>query len=364
MAITTGKTRFTLQKLIDKAIGRCKISRQLITAEHQQIAKDCLSLVLADLSNKTVPLWCQERLLLPVYMSESTITLPQGTIDILPESAFYRTCFRVGDSYISAEGTAAYAGDGDFSTSCDQVSVDGTIAVQFLTPTIVTQVGILPDGDNWYNLSFEVSLDGLSWTLIQSIAPPYGENATLYQDARWTWYELTSPPSTGVLFFRVRETSGGVLKLRELYLGNTPNDIPLARMNREQYLTMPNKAFQGRPLQFWLNRETDVSTGEVCQIVTWPVAGVESKFAQIYCMRSRYVADLTDYNQGIEVPTRWYDALIWQLASYIAAEYPEVPQEREVYLIGMAKAEMGEALDEERDNSPIMIQPNIGAYTR
>jgi hypothetical protein len=222
----------------------------------------------------------------------------------------------------------------------------------------------MPDGDNWYNLVFEVSQDGLAWTTIQTIQPPAGENATFYGDATWTWYELTSPPSSGVLFFRVRETSGGVLKLRELYVGNNPIDFPIARMNREQYLTMPNKSFNGKPLQFWLNRKTDIDFGEICEIVTWPVAGVESKFAQLYAMRSRYVADLTDLNVGIETPTRWYDALTWQLASYIAAEYPEVPQEREVYLLGVAKQEMGEALDEERDNSPIMIQPNIGAYTR
>lgn len=364
MAKTTGRTRFTLQKLIDKAIGRTKIPRQAITSEYQQIARDALSLVFADISNKTVPLWCMERLLLPLYESEVDVELPQGTVDLLPQSVFYRTCTRVGDSYISAEGVAAFSDDGDFNTSTDQTTPGGFIAAQFLTATFVTQVGILSNGDNWYNLVFEASNDGVTWTVIQTILPQANQNATLYPDARWVWYEIASPSSSGVLFFRVRETGSGVLKLRELFLGNTPNDITISRLNREQYLTLPNKSFRGRPVQFWLNRETDIDLGEICKIVTWPVAGVESKFAQIFAMRNRYIADITDFNAGVELPTRWYDACIWALAAYCAAEYVEVPQDREVYLTAMAKAEMGEALDEERDNSPILIQPNIWAYTR
>lgn len=364
MAVTVGRTRFTLQQVVDKAIGRCKIPRQKISAEHQNIARDSLSLVLADISNKTVPLWCIERLLLPIYQNESTITMPQGTIDLLPNATFYRTLTRVGDSYISAEGTAAFANDGDLTTSCNQTSVNGFITAQFFTPTIVTQVGIMPNGDNFYNLVFEVSNDGMTWTQVQAIAPPAGQVATLYQDAKWTWYEILSPSNSGVLFFRVRETSGGVLKLRELYLGNNSHDVLMTRLNREQYLNLPNKTFSGRPLQFWLDRQTDVNAGEICNIVQWPVPGAESIFAQVYATRHRYIADVTDFNVGLELPTRWYDAVIWSLASYCAAEYPEVPQEREVYLETKARQEMSEALDEERDNSPIIIRPNIRAYTR
>lgn len=364
MAVSIGNTRFNLQRVIDRAIGRCKIPSQKIGAEHQSIARENLKLVLADVSNKITPLWCQERLFLGLYEGVQYVTLPQGTIDIVPNGAYYRTAPRVGDSYISAEGTASYAGDGDLTTATIQTSTNGNIQVQFLSPTAVNYVGILPYGNNWYNLVFEASNDGLSWTQLQAVAPPYGENATYYADAVWAWYEILSPAAGGSLFFRVRETSGGVLQLRELYCTDAPYDIPIARLNRDQFMTLPNKTFPGRPLQYWLDRSTDPDLGERCIMNLWPVPSTESEFASVLAVRKRYIADVSDYNAQLELPTRWYDAIIWQLAGYLASEYVEVDPQREQMLVTRAEKELMEAISEERDNSPIQINPNISAYTR
>lgn len=363
-AFSVGLTRFTLQQLIDHAIARCKVPRQKIGAEHQRIATEQLALVLADLANAGTNLWCQERLILPLTQGQNTVTLPAGTIDLLPDSVNYRTAPRVGDVYISAEGTAANAGDGDLLTSTDQVSVNGNIQVQFLTPTMVNFWGVNPDGAHFYNLVTEVSNDGLAWTQNQAVAAPYGAQATSYPDGVWAWYEAPDPVVGGSLFWRVRETSGGVLQLRELYLCTQPYDIPIARVNRQQYMNFPNKFFPGRPLQFYLERTTDPTAGEVCTMVLWPIPSTESAFASIACIRKRYIADLQDLNDGLEVPTRWYDALAWQLASYCASEYEEVPTEREAYLETRAAKEMDATWAEERDNSPIQIQANISRYTR
>lgn len=364
MALSIGNTRFNLQQVIDRAIGRCKIPSQKIGAEHQSIARKNLQLVFADIVNKITPLWCQEKVFLGLYEDVGYVQLPQGTVDILVDGAYYRTGTRVGDSYISSEGTASYAGDGDLSTATIQTSINGNIQVQFLSPTVVWYVGILPYGNNWWNLVFEASNDGLSWTTVQSVAAPYGENATQYNDAVWSWYEILSPTASGALFFRVRETSGGVLQLRELFLTDAPYDIPISRLNRQQYDTLPNKSFNGRPLQYWLDRSTDPTTGEICTMRLWPVPGSESTFASVFVRRKRYIADITDFNAELELPTRWYDAIIWQLAGYLASEYPEVDDQREAKLVARAEAELRDAISEERDNSPIQIDPNISAYTR
>lgn len=367
MVISVGSFRFTLQQLVDHAVARCKIPRQRLTGEHQAIAKENLGLALAELSNKTVALWCQERILLPLYQQEGAIQLPAGTVDLLPDSVFYRTCTRVGDSYdTDAGGTAALADDGDFSTSLTQISVNGSVLVQFLTPTVVNQVGFMANGDQWHNFVFEASNDGLVWTTVQTIAAPFGQYQTLYADKKWSWYEIASPPAGGSLFFRVRETGGGIINVRELYLGTAPQDIPMARMNREQYYTLPNKTFASRPLQFYLERALveGENFAERPNIVLWPVPGSESVFSTVLAVRHRYIADVQDFNVAIELPVRWYDATIWWLASYFAAELPDVPQEREMYLSAKAKEELAESMDEERDASPIMIQADISGYTR
>jgi hypothetical protein len=367
VALSVGNYRLTLGQMVDHAVARCKIPRQKLTGEHQVIAKEALGFALAELSNKTVPLWCQERVLLPLYQQEGTVQLPPGTVDILPDSCFWRLSTRVGDSYsTNSGGVAARADDGDLTTSLVQTSTNGAITAQFLSATVVNLVGFMANGDQWHNLVFEASNDGITYTLVQTIAAPFGQVQTLYPDKQWVWYEVASPPAGGSLFFRVRETGGGTLSVRELYLGTAPLDLPMARLNREQYLTLPNKAFSGRPLQFWLSRDLnpDGNFAEQPTMYLWPVPGNESTFAQVFLMRHRYIADIQDFNNPVELPVRWYDAVIWWLASYFAAELPDVPQDREVYLMAKAKEEIGEALDEERDNSPILIQADISAYTR
>lgn len=363
-AVTVGQTRFTLQKVIDHAIARCKIPRQKIGPEHQQIARDLTSLALAEFSNKITPLWCKERIFMGLYQAVPTVQLPLGSVDIMPELAFYRQVFRVGDNYISTEGQASNLGDGDLTTSCVQTTPNGNVQVQFFTQTLVNYVGFLPDGDQFYNLVFEVSQDGFTWTVIQAIVPPLNDVATFYTDAVWAWYELTSPPSSGVLFFRLRETSGGTLSLRELVVSSQPYDTMMARLNEQQWGNMPNKRFPGRPLQYFLEREVDVNLGELCTMQLWPVPGVESVLNSVFAVRKRYIADLQGFNVGLELPTRWYDATIWWLASYLAAEYEEVPTEREDYLTKKADVEVNEAMAEERDNSPFTITADITCYTR
>lgn len=362
--VSIGLTRFTLQQVIDHALARCKIPRQKIGPEHQKIARDVIGLALSEFSNKTTPLWCKERLFLGLYEAVPNVMLPIGTVDLMDELVFYRTAPRVGDSYYSAEGVAGNLGDGDLLSSCTQVTPNGNMQVQFFTPTVVNYIGFMPDGDHFYNLVFEASNDGASWTQLQAIAPPYDKQATFYPDATWAWYEILSPVTGGSLFFRIRETSGGVLSLRELYLSQQPYDVMMARLNNQQWAAMPNKRFPGRPLQFFLERTVDVEQGELCNMLLWPVPSIESTFASVFATRKRYIADLQNFNNGLELPTRWYDPVIWWVASYLASEYEEVPQEREQYLDTRAQAEVAEALAEERDNSPITITADISAYTR
>lgn len=353
---TSGKTRFTLNKLIDHAIRRCQIPGQGITSEQQQIAKECLTLVLTTLQNEKMTLWCQESIMVPLYEHEEKVTLPDGTIDVL--SAFYRTLPRNGDSYNSAEGIAANVGDGDLVTSCDQVSINGNIQVQYFNRVPIAIVGVIPNGDQYYNLVFEASDDGISWTTIYTVPVPDGENATLYEDAKWAWYEMPSPANA--LFFRVRETSGGVLKLREFVTASQPNDILMARLNRTQYTYLPNKKFEGsRPLQYWLKRDLDAPT-----MYLWPRPSHADTLNCLNIWRRRYIYDLGNFNAQVEIPLRWYDAICWRLAESAAAELPNVPPD--ALERATKKAAMGfqAPYAEERDDSPVVFRPNLRPYTR
>jgi hypothetical protein len=323
---TVSQTVFNTRKVIDNAIRRCKIPAQSITSEHIDIANDQLYLFLSDLANQGTPLWCIEKQIYPLYSGVGYITTTDGTVDILNSNLRWLQ---------EATGTNT-----DTAT---------TRTVFWASATFVTTVGVL-----WTAASVPIALersdDGVIWTTVQTETPSASAG-------EWTWYDLNS--SVATQYFRVRATSG-TLSFDQVYLGNTPTEIPLARMNRDDYTNLPNKSFQStRPLQYWFDRQVN---NPVMRL--WPVPNDAATVYQIVLWRQRYIMDVGTMTQEIEVPQRWYEALVAGLAAKMALELVEV----DAGLIPVLDAKAAQALAiaqmEERDNSPMMIAPNISMYTR
>jgi len=323
---TVSQTTFDTRRVIENAARRCKMPPQLLSAEHVDVAKDQLYLLLSDLSNRGIQLWCIEKQIYPLYDGVADVTLDLGTLDILNSNL--RTLQQV--TGISTD------------TATER-------QVFFTTPTAVTTVGI-----RWSAaaapLAIERSDDGVVWTTIQTETP-----SAVAGD--WTWFDLESSVATS--YFRVQATSG-TLDFSRIYLGNTPTEIPLARLNRDNYTNLPNKSFQSnRPLQFWFDRQVQRPIMHL-----WPVPNAASEVLQIVLWRQRYIMDVGGMTQEIEVPQRWCDAIVAMLAAKLAMEYVEVDAQLIPMLDQKAKEALYFAQQEERDNSPMMILPNIAMYTR
>lgn len=323
---TVSQTNFNTRRVIDNAIRRCKLTAQQITAEHIDIANDQLYLFLSDLANQGAPLWCIEKQIYPLYDGVGDITMTDGTVDILNSN--FRWLQEVTGTNV------------DTST---------TRTVTFTTDTFVANVGIY-----WTAAAVPIALersdDNLVWTTIQTETP----TATAGQ---WTWFDLDS--SVAARYFRVRATSG-TLSFSQIYLANTPTEIPLARMNRDDYTNLPNKAFQSnRPLQFWFDRQVNNPIMHM-----WPVPNEAATVCQIVVWRQRYIMDVGTMTQDVEVPQRWLEAIVSGLAAKMALELTEVDPSLIPILDQKAAISLNIAQMEERDNSPMMIAPNISPYTR
>lgn len=323
---TVSQTNFNTRRVIDNAIRRCKLTAQQITAEHIDIANDQLYLFLSDLANQGAPLWCIEKQIYPLYDGVGDITMTDGTVDILNSN--FRTLQRV-------EGT--------------NVDTSTARTVSFTTDIFVANVGIL-----WSAAAVPVALersdDGIVWVTIQTETPTASAG-------EWTWYDLDS--SVAARYFRVRATSG-TLGFSEIYLANTPTEIPLARMNRDDYTNLPNKAFQNnRPLQYWFDRQVNNPIMHM-----WPVPNAAATVCQIVVWRQRYIMDVGTMTQDVEVPQRWLEAIVSGLAAKMALELVEVDVNLIPILDQKAAISLNIAQMEERDNSPMMIAPNISPYTR
>ena len=323
---TVSQTNFNTRRVIDSAIRRCKLTAQQITAEHIDIANDQLYLFLSDLANQGAPLWCIEKQIYPLYEGVGDITMTDGTVDILNSN--FRTLQEV-------TGT--------------NTTTSTTRTVSFSTDIFVSTVGIY-----WSAAAVPVALersdDNVTWVTIQT-------ETTTATAGQWTWFDLDSSVATP--YFRVRATTG-TLSFSQIYLANTPTEIPLARLNRDDYTNLPNKAFQNnRPLQFWFDRQVNNPIMHM-----WPVPNDAATVCQIVVWRQRYIMDVGTMTQDVEVPQRWLEAIVAGLAAKMALELVEVDVNLIPILDQKAASTLYIAQMEERDNSPMMIAPNISPYTR
>ena len=323
---TVSQTVFNTGRVIDNAFRRCRIPAAMITAEYIDIAKDQLYLIFGELANQGTPLWCIEKQIYPLYDGVGDVTTDTGTVDILNSNL----------RWLQEVSGANY----DAPTFRE---------VDFSNATFVTTVGIF-----WTAASVPISLqrsdDSVTWTTIQTETP----SAVAGQ---WTWYDLDS--SVATQYFRVLATSG-TLNFSQIYLGNTPTEIPLARINRDDYTNLPNKSFQSnRPLQYWFDRQVNQPVMHL-----WPVPNLQASTYQIVLWRQRYIMDVGTMTQEVEIPQRWYEAIVALLATRLALEVLEVDPQLVPTLNALADKALMIAQMEERDNSPMMIQPNISPYTR
>jgi hypothetical protein len=96
----------------------------------------------------------------------------------------------------------------------------------------------------------------------------------------------------------------------------------------------------------------------------WPVPNEAQALGQVVTYVKRYIMDVGSLTQEIEVPQRWYEAIVYQLAARLAEELPQVDPSMLPVLDQKAMRALNEAEIEERDNSPIYFTPNIAVYTR
>lgn len=322
---TVSQTVFDTRRVIENAARRCKIPAQSLTSEHIDIAKDQLYLLLSSLSNRGIQLWCVEKSIYPLYQGNAQVVTYSGTVDIL--NANLRTISRLS-------GTDA-SGAGYYQT-------------QFDSATAVAVVGI-----QWGSAASPVALqrsdDGSNWTTIQT------EDRTA-ASGEWSWFDVS--PVISAAYFRVLGI-GGTPTFTQVVFGNTPTEIPLARLSRDDYTNLPNKTFTSiRPLQYWLDRQ---ALSPVMNL--WPVPNAAAEYSQIVVWAQRHIMDVGTMQQDIEVPQRWMEAIVAMLAARLALEFIEVDSALVPVLDAKANEALYIAQQEERDNSPINILPNISMYT-
>ena len=347
---TVGNTVISVQSLIDHGARRAGKLAEELTNEQVLSAKDCLFYILSNMANRGIQYWCIQKNVIGLYPDHYVYDMPLGTIDVL--NANYRTVTRLTTGMFASSGNASLAYDGDLDTICQQSSPDGYIGINNGTGNDVymATVGILPGTSGTFDIEIQYSSDNVTWTTL------YSPGVVTWVNGTWLYYDLE--PSANAVLWRIKETGGATLAVRELVWGTAPTEIPMARLNRDDYTNLPNKNFTAdQPLLFWFDRTIPQPS-----MYTWPVPS--NPFKQIVAWCHRHIEDVGALSGEIEIPQRWYLAVQNMLAHQMAMELPGVDPGRIGYCEQQAEKYWLQAEQEERDKSPIYFAPNIAPYTR
>jgi hypothetical protein len=143
--------------------------------------------------------------------------------------------------------------------------------------------------------------------------------------------------------------SASVVDVLELVLRRNGTDYEIERISRGEYSTLPNKTTQGRPSQYWFNKQIQPV------INLWAVP--ENSTDQIIYYYVDRIEDADTLVNTTDMPFRFYPCMVAGLAYYISMK--RAP-ERMQLLKAVYEEEFQRAADEDEDRVPLQLQPGRG----
>lgn len=320
---TIATTTITTATLIEHALARIKLPLTAQTPEVIQKALDNLYFLLLNLSNNGLNLWCVDRGYLGLTAGKAKYDLPSGTLDVL--------------NVIHSTPT--------IETSTFAAIVNGGSA-ELDAATEIVRVGFTVSAAFTGALTIKKSTDGVTYTTVQSVS-----SDTYSADV---WYYVDLPGATSDVFFSVTGASAPVDDIR---LISASYDLPLTQWNRDTWSVINHKDMQSHPAtNYFFEKKVTPS------VTLWPVPDVDTNYMMFY--RHRQIQDIGTLIQQVEIPQRWLEGIIWQLALRMAFEIPEVDPGIIPLITQMADRYEFEAELSETDGSSIYLTPMIRGYTR
>lgn len=142
-----------------------------------------------------------------------------------------------------------------------------------------------------------------------------------------------------------------VIDVLALSVRRSGTDYSVDRISRDEYLSIPTKTTEGRPTQFFLDRQI------VPNLKVWPLPDTSTDVLVYDCLTR--IDDADTAINTMAVPFRFYPCLTAGLAYYLALK--RAP-ERVQMLKAVYEEEMRRAIDEDRDRASFQISPSLRNY--
>jgi hypothetical protein len=161
----------------------------------------------------------------------------------------------------------------------------------------------------------------------------------------WTVKQGTQALTAGTATYAF---SDDYTDLLEVVIRRSGVDYELSRMSRGEYLTLPNKTTEGRPSQYYFNRQT------IPEITLWATPDSSTDTLIYYYVKR--IEDAATLVNTTDAPFRFLPCMIAGLSYYIAMK--KAP-DRIQLLKAVYEEEFQRAADEDEDRVPLKLQPSL-----
>jgi len=136
--------------------------------------------------------------------------------------------------------------------------------------------------------------------------------------------------------------------------GSTQSDINISRISVSTYASIPNKNVQGRPIQVWIDRQT-----EVPKVNVWPVPDGDNYTLAYW--RMRRIQDAGNGLNNQDIPFRMLPCLVAGLAYYLSLKIPEAMNRIEMLKLSYEE-QWNLASSEDREKASLRLAPREMFY--
>ena len=294
---TSGSVDFNLDmaEITEEAFERCGL--ELRTGYDSRTARRSMNLLFADWANRGLNLWTVEQVtqsLANLSATSAVTSYPVGTITATVGAS---TNLSVGETITG--GTS------------------GVTASVITKPSSTTITITVPSG----NFTAGETITGSSSSASTTIS---------------------SDPSLA--------NSQASVDMLEAVVRRDGSDVSITRINRQDYLTIPDKTTQGRPTQFYIDRQITPT------VTVWPAP--ENSTDQLIYYRIKRIEDADAATNNADVPFRFLPCLVAGLAYYIAIKKDpnRVPMLKSMY-----DEEFQRAASEDAERTALRLVPSYSS---
>tara|TARA_R100001463_G_scaffold72152_5_gene126046 strand:+ start:987 stop:1886 length:900 start_codon:yes stop_codon:yes gene_type:complete len=294
---TSGSVDFNLDmaEITEEAFERCGL--ELRTGYDSRTARRSMNLLFADWANRGLNLWTVEQVtqsLANLSTTSAVTSYPVGTITATVGAS---TNLSIGETITG--GTS------------------GVTASVITKPSSTTITVTVPSG----NFTAGETITGSSSSASTTIS---------------------SDPSLA--------NSQASVDMLEAVIRRDGSDVSITRINRQDYLTIPDKTTQGRPTQFYIDRQITPT------VTVWPAP--ENSTDQLIYYRVKRIEDADAATNNADVPFRFLPCLVAGLAYYIAIK--KAP-DRVPMLKSMYDEEFQRAASEDAERTALRLVPSYSS---